>query len=264
VAPGSRWCCWHASSQVCGTSLGVGGVPLGGGLCSFRFWRWWSSIFRGKSYPTWSAPATATLESIILPPWRRCCGVLTPLAHHSGVKTEIPLAVLDDDGVQRRRNLHGGVIFLECWETFGDAWVDVLGFGRCASAASLLLATCLTPQSLKGLVVSFGSDFLSSDVDPAVAVLAIVVVLVSSGGSPYLVQLGCAAMCGFAGFSCAMLVFLVWFSLHVLCLYRFSASFPYIWSCLSPWAGLRPRFPKRKKSEPVRVEPGFSHWAFEA
>ena len=49
---------------------------------------------------------------------------------------------------------------------------------------------------------SFGSDFLSEDVDRAVVVLAVAVVLVSSGGAPDLVELGSVAMFSvFAGFS---------------------------------------------------------------
>jgi hypothetical protein len=55
---------------------------------------------------------------------------------------------------------------------------------------------------LKGLAVSFGSDFLSRDVDRAVAALAVAVVLVSFGGAPDLVAIGRVARCVvFAGFS---------------------------------------------------------------
>jgi hypothetical protein len=61
----------------------------------------------------------------------------------------------------------------------------------------LLLAACL-----KGLAVPFGSDFLSRDVDRAVEALAIVVVLVSFGGAPNLVELARVARCVvFTGFS---------------------------------------------------------------
>lgn len=62
-------------------------------------------------------------------------------------------------------------------------------------------AACLTPQSLKGLAVSFDSDFLSRDVDWVVAVLVVAVVLVPFGGAPDLVDLGRVARCAvFAGF----------------------------------------------------------------
>jgi hypothetical protein len=97
------------------------------------------------------------------------------------------------------------------------------------------LAACLTPRSLKGLAVSFGSDFLSRDVDRAVVALAVAVVLVPFGGAPDLVYPGRVARCaGFRRFSqknCAVFGFLLsgfpYKPDTVLCLYRFSASFPY-------------------------------------
>jgi hypothetical protein len=72
-------------------------------------------------------------------------------------------------------------------------------------------------------------------VDRAVAALAVAVVLVPFGGAPDLVYPGRAARCaGFRRFSqknCAVCGFLLSgfpYKLDtVLCLYRFSASFPY-------------------------------------
>jgi hypothetical protein len=74
-------------------------------------------------------------------------------------------------------------------------WVGVFGCCQHASAAGLFLAACLTLRNLKGLAVPFGFDFLSGAVDRAVVVLAVAVVLVSSGGAPDLVQLGSEALC---------------------------------------------------------------------
>jgi hypothetical protein len=102
--PLAAWAAEHAS-------LGVGGVPLAGGSRSFVVWRCWLWVSGRKSCPTWSVPATAAPEGVVLPPWRRCRGVSTPLTHHSGVKTQIRLAGLDDGGVFGRRDLLGGVIF---------------------------------------------------------------------------------------------------------------------------------------------------------
>jgi hypothetical protein len=62
-------------------------------------------------------------------------------------------------------------------------------------------AAFLTPRSLKGLAVSFGSDFLSKDVDRIVVVLAVAVVMVPFGGDPDLVDLGRVTRCVvFTGF----------------------------------------------------------------
>jgi hypothetical protein len=59
----------------------------------------------------------------------------------------------------------------------------------------------LTPRSLKGLAVSFCSDFLSRHVNRVVATLVVAVVPVPFGGPPDLVDLGHVAMClVFAGF----------------------------------------------------------------
>ncbi|KAK1642371.1 hypothetical protein QYE76_060176 [Lolium multiflorum] len=68
--------------------------------------------------------------------------------------------------------------------------VDVFGFPSVRECRWLAFAACLTPRSLKGLAVSFGSDFLSRDVDRAVAALAVAVVLVLFGGAPDLVAIG--------------------------------------------------------------------------
>jgi hypothetical protein len=129
-----------------------------------------------------------------------------PSAHHSRVNTQIRLAGLDDGGVFGCRDLVGGVIFWSLGSHLLSmlaplVWVEVFGYRRCASAAGLLLAACLSPRSLKGLAVPFGSDFLSRDVDRAVVVLAVAVVLVSFDGAPYLVELGRVAKCGFRRFS---------------------------------------------------------------
>jgi hypothetical protein len=79
-------------------------------------------------------------------------------------------------------------------------------------------AAYLTPRRLKGLAVSFGSDFLSKDVDRAVAALAVAVVLLSLGGTPDLVDPGRVARSAvFRQISLKKTVlcwfFLVWFSL---------------------------------------------------
>jgi hypothetical protein len=79
-------------------------------------------------------------------------------------------------------------------------WIDAFGPCRRASAAGLFVAACLSLRSLKGLAVSFGSDFLSGDVDQAPALLAAAVVLVSSGGAPDLVVLGSVAWMVFRQF----------------------------------------------------------------
>jgi hypothetical protein len=80
-------------------------------------------------------------------------------------------------------------------------WVEVSGYRQCASVVGLLLAACLSPRILKGLVVPFGSDFISRDVDGAVVLLVVAVGLVLLGGAPNLVELGRVAMCAvFADF----------------------------------------------------------------
>jgi hypothetical protein len=161
-----------------------------------------------------------------------------PSAHHSRVNTQIRLAGLDDGGVFGCRDLVGGVIFWSLGSLLLSmlaplVWVAVFGYRRCASAAGLLLAACLSPRSLKGLAVPFGSDFLSRDVDRAVVVLAVAVVLVSFDGAPYLVELGRVAKCGFRRFSLKLcrvgflcLVFLI-NRTRVSSLYWFSVGFPY-------------------------------------
>jgi hypothetical protein len=53
---------------------------------------------------------------------------------------------------------------------------------------------------LKGLAVSFNTDFLSRDMDQAVVVLTVAIVLVSFGGAPDLVELVRVACAVFASF----------------------------------------------------------------
>jgi hypothetical protein len=68
-----------------------------------------------KSCLTCSVPATAALEGVVFPPWRRCCGVLTPLRPpFQGESPNLAIAGLDDGGVFGCRDLLGGVIFSEC------------------------------------------------------------------------------------------------------------------------------------------------------
>ena len=80
--------------------------------------------------------------------------------------------------------------------------------------------------------------FFSWDMDRAVVVLAVAVVLVSSGGTPDLVELGSAAMClGFCRFFLKTVP--RWFfssrfpykpDAYVLCLYRFQPVSRINWS----------------------------------
>jgi hypothetical protein len=63
------------------------------------------------------------------------------------------------------------------WLLHGSTFLCSIG----ARVPLAFFAAYLTPRRLKGLAVSFGSDFLSKDVDRAVAALAVAVVLLSLG-----------------------------------------------------------------------------------
>jgi hypothetical protein len=70
-------------------------------------------VFSGrKSCLTWSVPTTTTLVGAIFPLGGIVVESRYPSVHHSGVKTQIRLAGLDDGGVFGRRDLLAGVI---CW-----------------------------------------------------------------------------------------------------------------------------------------------------
>jgi hypothetical protein len=118
-----------------------------------------------------------------------------PSAHLSGVNTQIRSRSLDV--VTSLEASFFGVLEATFWLSMLAplVWVEVFGYRQCASVAGLLIAACLTPRSLKGLAVSFGSDFPSRDVDRSVVVLAVAIVLVLFDGASYLVQLGRVAKC---------------------------------------------------------------------
>ena len=114
------------------------------------------------------------------------------------MKTQIRFAGLDDGGVFGRRNLLGAS-FLEWWvPLLAQHWLQ----GGSTSSGTVdvrvpLACSCGLPPPMKfeRPSRSFGSDFLSEDVDRAVVVLAVAVVLVSSGSVPDLVDLSSVASC---------------------------------------------------------------------